>query len=313
MLRRLLQAALVLLLLVTATFAAVRALPGGPATFLANPEYLSPEIQAQIERNLGLDQPLPVQYAAYLTALARGDLGWSYSQNAPVGRIIGERFGPTLLLLVATFAIAGLGGTALGGAAALAAGNVIGRALGLLAVVAVTVPAFWLGLILLYLLAIDRPLLPSGGLLTAGAAFDAVDLARHLVLPAVTLAVSWLGAFALFSRSSLLTVLTADYVRTARAKGLTQQSLLLFHALPNAAIPLITLAGLSIPHLLAGSVVVERIFSWPGIGRLMLEALLRRDYPVILGIVLLVGVVVVVANLVTDLLYHAVNPEVRPE
>lgn len=307
------QAVVVVLLLISTAFVAVRLLPGGPAVLLLNPEFLSPGAIAQVEQNLGLDQPLPVQYLRFVGGVIHGDLGWSYQLRQPVAQVIGDRLVPTLLLMTSTFLLAIAGGLALGFAAAVLRNKPFGRLVSLLPVAAVTVPAFWFGLLVIYGFAINWPLLPSNGMLTPGEEFELADLLRHVILPAITLALAWIGSFALFFRSSLLTVLQSDYLRTARAKGLRERSLLFVHALPNAALPVITLAGLSIPHLFANSVVVERIFGWPGVGRLLIESLYRRDYPVILGIVLLVGVLVVTSSLATDLTYRFCNPVVQTE
>ncbi len=311
--RRLAQAALVLWLLVTAMFVALQWLPGGPTAFLADPEFESPERITQIERNLGLDRPLLVQYEGYLAGLLHGELGWSPHQNAPVARLIGERLGPSLLLMATAFTLALVVGTAWGTLAAWHARGPVGALLDAVPVLAVTAPGFWIGLLLIYVLAIELRLLPSGGMLPPGSEASPWLVLRHLILPTVVLALPWVGTFALYTRSSLRAILVSDYLRTAWAKGLADRGVLWQHALPNAAIPLVTMAGISIPHLLGNAVVVEQLFAWPGIGRLAVESLLRRDYPVMLGIVLVVGLAAILANLVADVVYHLVDPGVRVE
>jgi peptide/nickel transport system permease protein len=309
--RRVGEGVIVLWLLVTAVFFAIRLLPGGPAVLLINPEFLTADAIAQVEESLGLDSSLPHQYAAYIRSVATADLGYSYSKNAPVSELIADRFLPTLVLASSTLLFSVLVGTLLGVVIAWRERHLLGRALRPLPIVAVTTPSFWFGLILIYLFAIQLDILPSGGMAPPGEPWNPFIVAKHLILPTVTLSLSWIGNFALYTSSSLSAVLKADYVRTAKAKGLGTGVVLLRHALPNASIPLITQVGLSIPHLFAGSVVVEQIFGWPGIGRLTIESLQSHDYPVILGIVLLTGIIVVLTNLFVDFMYRAINPQIR--
>jgi peptide/nickel transport system permease protein len=310
--RRLFEGVIVLWLLVTAVFIAVRLLPGGPAVLLTNPEFLTPEVLDRINAQLGLDKSVPEQYFAYLKALLlHGDLGHSYGRKTPVTTLLQERLVWTLVLAFATFIFSLVAGVAIGMLAAWKERGWLGGILRPATVFMVAMPGFWFGLMLIYVFAIKLEWLPTGGVAPAGEAATPDVLAWHLVLPTLALSINWVGNFALYTNSSLSQTLSADYIRTARAKGLGWRRVLTRHALPNASIPVITQAGISVPHLIAGSVVVEQIFSWPGIGRLTIESMYRQDYPVLLGVVLLTGFVVVIANLVVDVLYRVVNPAVR--
>lgn len=311
--RRCFEGLIILWLLVTAVFIAIRLLPGGPAVLLINPEFLTPESIARVESALGLDRPLHEQYVSYFRALFTGDMGYSYARNAPVVTIIGERLVPTLLLATSTMMLSLVAGVGLGMLSAWKDRGLAGLLLRPLQVFAITIPSFWLGLILIYGLAIQLDWLPAGGMAPPGGTATPDVVAVHLILPTLTLSMNWIGTFAMYTNSSLLTVLRSDYIRTARAKGLGRRITLLRHALPNASFPVLTQAGIAVPHLVGGAIVVEQIFGWPGLGRLTVESLYRHDYPMIVAIVLLTGFFVVVANIVVDVLYRAINPLVRVE
>jgi peptide/nickel transport system permease protein len=307
---RALQAALLLLALSLVAFALLHLAPGDPAALLCGPDA-TPADLAAVRAHWGLDRPLPLQYLSWLGHALRGDLGRSLADGRPVAAVIGQRLPATLLLTVAALVLAAGLGIALGTVAAARAGTPLDRGLGLLATVGYSIPPFWLALLAILLLAVTWGWLPSGGLSSPGRPASIADVVAHLVLPAVVLALHPLARFLRFTRAGLVQALGQGYVRTARAKGLRESVILLRHAARNAAIPLLTLLGLALPQLLSGSAVVETVFGWPGLGRLMVEAAFQRNYSLLMGDVLLVGVLVVFGSLLADLAYTLADPRIR--
>lgn len=309
-LRRVAQSGLTLFVIAIATFLLLRATPGGPAQVLLGPDRYTPELEARLNQQLGLDRPLPVQLARWLESLARGELGYSYFHRRPALDVVRERLPATVTLGGGAFLLSLLGGVTCGVWAAARRGGAADRLLSGAAVVLVSTPSFWLGIGLIVIFAAWLRVLPSAGLAPVGAEGDPLQRARHLALPLLTLAAAQGASLALYARAALLETLGADYTRTARAKGAGERRVLWGHALRNAAIPIATQAGLSLPHAIEGSVIVESVFAWPGVGQLTVASVGRRDYPILLTIALLVGLGVLLSSLLTDLLYHWLDPRI---
>lgn len=284
--------------------------PGGPEAMLIGDQY-NEEMAAAARRNLGLDQPLPVQYAAWLGNLLRGDLGRSFFAGAPVTDVIGQRVSATLQLSIAAFALATTAGISLGVIAAIRHNSVIDRLATVIALLGVSFPAFWLGILLIMVFSVWLRWLPSSGITTYGEEGNLASRLSHLLLPAITLASLQLAIYMRFTRSAMLDVLGHDFIRTARAKGLHERLVILRHALRNALIPLLTIVGFSLKSLIGGAVFVEVVFAWPGLGRLAVDSVFARDYPVVLGLTLLLAAVTIGANLLVDLLYRLADPRIR--
>jgi len=275
-------------------------LSGDPVALLV-PADAPPEVAQDTRRALGLDRPLPQQFVLYLSRAAAGDLGTSLRHNRPVAQLIGERLPRTMLLAAAALALALVIAIPAGIVSALRRGTLVDRLAMVLAVAGQAVPIFWLALMLIWLFAVRLEWLPVFG----------SETVLHLVLPAVSLSTIVLGRLARLVRSSMLEVLEQDYVRTARAKGLGETSVVWGHALKNAAIPIVTVVGLQLAQLLGGAVVTETIFAWPGVGVLAAEAVFNRDFPVVQGVTLIISLIFVAANLAVDLAYVALNPRIR--
>lgn len=293
--------ALVTLLGVTAlTFAVVYAIPADPAALLAG-NHADPEVIAGIRRQLRLDRPVWVQYADFLGRLAQGDLGSSYIRREPVAQAIFHRLPATVELALAGWLSWLVLGTVIGVAAAARPGRLREGGLLLLSIVGVSTPTFWVGILLMYVFVTRLRLFPAGG--TGGL--------RHLVLPTVALAVSGVAYYARLVHSSVTETLREDYVRTAVAKGVAPGALLFRHALKNALLPLVTIAGADLAALLGGVVFTETVFKWEGMGLLAVEAVTNADLPMVVGVVMVSAVFVVAANLLVDLLYPVLDPRIR--
>jgi peptide/nickel transport system permease protein len=314
LIRRLVQAVPVLLLISLLSFGLMHAAPGSFINPLDFPGELAEEDMQRILHNLGLDRPWYEQYGSWLLQLARLDLGYSYKFRAPVTGMIAERLPATLLLTATALALGLAFGVLIGVVAALRQRSLFDNASRLFAVAGHAVPTFWLGLVLIWFFGVFLGVLPTGGANAVDAAdWDVASRLRHLVLPAAVLAVGTVANFSRFVRGEMLEVIRQDYVRTARAKGLTERLVLLRHALRNALIPVVTLLGISLRGLFGGAVLVETIFSWPGMGRLAVEAAFGRDYPVLMGTTLFSAVLVVAGNLLADLTYAWIDPRIRVE
>jgi peptide/nickel transport system permease protein len=277
---------------------------------------MSPELMAQLRTQYGLDKSLPVQLAVYLGKVARGDLGYSYFFNLPVTQMIAERVPATLLLVLSSVLLAFFAGTALGVLSSRKPNGWLSQFITVLSLVGFAAPVFWLGIMLVILLASVFPILPVAGMRSidstgTGGFADMLDVAQHLVLPTLTLSLVYLAQYSRLARSSMLDVLGSDFIRTARAKGLADRVVLYKHALRNALLPVVTVLGLQFGNVLAGAILVETVFNWPGLGRLAFESVLRRDYPTILGVLLFSSVVVVVMNQLTDLCYRFIDPRIK--
>ena len=303
--RRILQSALLLFAIMTASFFLVRLTPGGPAAALLESPRTTPETLERIRERFGLNDPLPIQYLKWLRNVAVLDFGRSYSRNLPVVDVVAERVGPTLQLGLASYAI-GLIGVPLGVYAAGRRGRLGDGVVRFLTVVGISVPAWWLGLSLIVLLNSWLGWFPNG----QGAA-DPLDRLRHIALPAILLGLGGIVTFTRYVRSEVLEVLGQDYVRTARAKGLDERMVQWAHVLRNAFIPVVTLLGYLLPGVLSGAIVIETIFNWPGMGRLFYEAALSRDYPLLLGMLMLGTILTILGTLLADVGYGLVDPRVR--
>lgn len=309
-LRRLLQGLFVLLLTSLVTFVLINLAPGGPSAAVGL-ERTAEEREATL-RQLGLDRPVAVRYLEWLGGAVRGDFGVSYNGGLPVGSLLAQRMGNTLGLALTALLVAALLGVMLGILSALNRNRWPDHLVGSLATLGMSVPAFWLGIVAIIVFAVQLRWLPSSGVYTVGGG-GLADRLRHLALPAGVLAFTLMPNVIRVTRSALLEVLSSDFVRTARAKGLAERVVFLKHGLKNALVPVVAILGLVTTTLFSGSVVVESVFGWAGLGRLAIEAANGRDYPVILGATMLVGVVVVVVNLVVDLLYAVVDPRIGYE
>ncbi|HWN14006.1 MAG TPA: ABC transporter permease [Methylomirabilota bacterium] len=291
-----------LLLVTVLVFTVVRLIPGDPARILAG-DFATDQAVAELRQRWRLDRPLPVQYAAYVAGLARGDLGRSTATSLPVAGELGERFLRTLLLAGAAILVATLVGVTLGILSATHRASLLDFVATALALAGVSTPIFWSGLILILLFSVELPWLPAGG----------TGSFAHLILPAVSLGLFGAGVIARQTRSSMLETLGEDFVRTARAKGLTERIVVYKHALKNALIPVVTVLADQFGRMLGGAILTETVFSWPGMGRYLIEAIAMRDYPVIQGIILVFATSFLVVNLLLDISYALLDPRVQPE
>ncbi len=293
------------------TFALLHLAPGGPAGLTSGNPRASESDLERIRGNLGLDKPLPIQYILWFQRVfLHFDFGKSYTTGEPVSRMIGERIPATLELMGTAFAIAVVLGLLMGIVSALRRESFIDHLFSVISVAGMSVPVFWLGLIAMYLFSLKLGVLPSGGRETIGSRFDIVDHLRHLVLPASVLSVGFLASWSRYTRAQLLEAIRGDYVRTARAKGLSERAVVWKHVLRNAALPVLTSILMQIPTLFTGAVITETVFSWPGMGRMFYEGVERHDYPRILGVVVVFSFLIIFFNLVGDLLYLAVDPRI---
>ncbi|MDR7464774.1 MAG: ABC transporter permease [Armatimonadota bacterium] len=298
--RRLLLLLPVLLGVLTVVFVLMRAVPGDPARLIAGPEATQTELEA-VRREWGLDAPLPVQYLQYLSRVARGDLGESIRSRRPVTVELAARFPNTLRLALASLLIMTVLGVSAGILAATHQNTFLDYASMAVALVGISMPIFWLGLMLMLLFSLYLGWLPATGR----------DGPAHLVLPAITLGTALTAVVARITRASMLEVLRQDYIRTARAKGLSERLVVWAHALRNALIPTVTVVGLNFGGLLSGAVLTETVFARPGIGRLIVDAIEMRDYPVVQGGVLLVALTYSLVNLIVDVAYAFIDPRIR--
>lgn len=284
--------------------------PGGPADVYADNPSVTPAALENLKRELGLDQPLPVQYIRWVSAFARGEWGFSIRSGQPVLETALERVGPTLFLGGTAFALALLTAIPLGVFSALRRYSSVDYVFTFLSFLGISMPIFWLALMLQAFFAVQLRWLPSAGLETIGDG-GFLDRLRHLILPASLLAIANIASWGRFVRSSMLDVLNLDYIRTARAKGLGERIITYRHAFRNALIPVVTVIALDFAGILSGAVITETIFAWPGMGRLFIEAMNGRDYPVLMALLMIGSVALVFTNLLTDLVYSVIDPRIR--
>jgi peptide/nickel transport system permease protein len=314
-LRRLLQVVPVVLAILVLNFLLLRLAPGDAAQVLAGEAAsATPEYMAQLRQRFGLDRPLDMQLMLFVKGLMVLDLGFSVRQSMPVLEVIRGRLGPTLLLMVTTLVASVATGIALGLLAAARAGSWRDTLISILALVSYATPLFWLGLMLIVVFSLKLDWLPTSGMETVAAFHEgwtrAVDIARHLVLPTLTLSPFYMALYVRLMRAAMLEQAGMDYVTTARAKGLSETRITLSHVLRNAVLPVITMAGVQVGSLLGGSIVVESVFAWPGLGLLAFQSLFARDFNLLLGIFFLSACLVVAVNLVVDVVYTLLDPRI---
>ncbi|HEU0076581.1 MAG TPA: ABC transporter permease [Longimicrobiaceae bacterium] len=323
LLRRLLGAIPLLLGILTLIFFIIHLAPGDPTARFFNPN-VSPEVIEQMRRNLGLDQPLHVQYFKWLSAFIRGDFGYSFGQMRPISEILPETLWNTLQLTLISLVIIFILGMLIGIVQAVRQYSLADNVLTFLALFFYSMPSFWLALMLILLFSMKAAQwglptwlqFPAAQMMSVGAEYlppgaQLVDRLEHLFLPAVALGIGSAAGVARYMRGSMLEVIHQDYIRTARAKGLSERTVIFKHALRNALIPIITLLGLYLPFLLSGAVLVETIFSWPGMGRLIVDAIFQRDYPLVMATSFVIAAIVIFGNLISDVLYAVVDPRIR--
>ncbi len=314
---RVLQSALIIAFVAAATFALIHAAPGDPFSAALDSPSVPESVRAHLRAQYGLDRPIAEQFLSYGKQISRGNLGWSFSRDRPVAAVMGQAVPGTLLLMGTALALSFLFGISVALFQVARRGSRTDRAIDSLTLALASAPDFWFATLALLALSYWIPLFPVGG------AIDAVthqylpigariaDRLRHLALPALTLALLHGAGIARFQKSALLDVLPSDFIRTARGKGAGERSVLIRHAFRNSLLTLITLGGLSLPALLTGAVFIEKVFSWPGMGLTMIGAIGARDYPLVIGCVILGSVLVVAGSLLADALYAAADPRLR--
>ncbi|HEY2291999.1 MAG TPA: ABC transporter permease [Thermoanaerobaculia bacterium] len=315
LLRRLAASLLLLLLVLTFTFFFLRLLPGDPIRLFEG-QRLTLAQQEKLKEIYGFNRPLPEQYLVWISSVARWDWGTSLSQNRPVSTVLREALPATALLALAGLAIEYALALLLGIASALRRGSALDHTVRIVTLLLFSQPIFWLGLMMILLFSYVWPVLPAGHMHSVDADLMSplgrrLDLARHLLLPALVIALGAAGGTIRFLRASLIEVMSQDYIRTARAKGLSERRVVWVHGLRNAVVPLIQVFAISLPLLLSGALIVEIVFSWPGLGRLTFLAISTRDYPLILGATALSAALVILGNLLADVLHALADPRVR--
>jgi peptide/nickel transport system permease protein len=309
LIRRLLGSIPLLLGVAVLSFIFMQLAPGGPDAMFARNARMTEEALQAIRHNMGLDRPVHEQLVIWLANLARGDLGISYTQYRPVSEVIWDVVPNTLLLMGTGMLISLAAALTFGILAARRQYGFFDNVTSFISYFGLAMPVFWFGLMLQLLFAVRLGWLPSAGMESAGGG-GPWDVARHLVLPAFTIAIGSIAGWSRYVRSSTIESLEQDYVRTARAKGMDERRVLFGHVLRNALIPFVTVVGIDVPLYLTGAVLTETVFSWPGMGRLFFDALTVRDYPVLMGILLLGAVLIVLGNLIADILYGVLDPRI---
>jgi peptide/nickel transport system permease protein len=309
-LHRLAQSLVLLAIVSVVGFAMLHLLPGGPLAQFALVPGMTQADLARLAAQMGLDRPLPLQYAEWVGHILVGDWGRSYRDNQPVLAIIASHLGATLELMVSSTLIAVLLGTWVGVLGAIRRYSLADQLATVGAMVALSIPTFWFGLVMIFVFSVQLAWLPAGNIATVGRD-TLTDRAIHLILPSLVLALVTVATWSRYMRASMLDVVNQDFVRTARAKGLSRRRVLVHHTMRNALLPMITLAGLQLPTLLSGALVTETVFTWPGMGRLFLDSLGYRDYPMVMGLLMFSAVLVLLGNIFADLLYVVADPRVR--
>lgn len=315
LLRRLVGTLILAVVVAVVTFALISLAPGDTALTLAGSAGGDPEYLALLRQHLGLDRPLPYQVGAYLGGVLQGDLGFSAVQGRPVLDVILGRVPSTLLLAGTAMVLSSVGGVILGVVAGARQRTRIDTVISLGSLVAYSLPVFWVGQLLVGFVAVRLGWLPAGGMTSIGPALSGpqglLDLVRHLVLPVSALSLLLLGLVVRTTRTAMIEVLDEDYMRTARGSGIARGRRLFLHALPNALRPVVTVVASQLAFVLTGTVLIETVFAWPGLGRLLLDSVLARDNPVLVGLLLFSALVVAIANFVADVLYALLDPRVR--
>jgi peptide/nickel transport system permease protein len=306
---RISQGLLTLVLVSVLTFFLINLAPGGPRAVM-NFESTAEQRDA-LAKQLGLDKPVIQRYFIWLGGIVQGDMGTSLDSQQPVADLLKERFPNTLILAVSTLIFTLLIGIPLGVYAAMKRGRWMDRFITFISTFGMAIPEFWLGILLIIIFSVIFPVLPASGMITSGSDFTSGDLLKHMILPVLTLSILLLPNIIRFTRSAMVDVIELDYIRTARAKGLGVFRVFFKHALRNALVPIAAIIGLIIPILLGGTVVVENVFGWPGMGRLAVQAATNRDYTLVMGVTMMVGTIVITTNIVTDLVYTLLDPRIR--
>jgi peptide/nickel transport system permease protein len=320
-LKRLLGAIPLLLGIATIIFFVLNLAPGDPTTFYFNPN-VPPEIIEQLRRNLGLDQPLYIQYFKWLTSFFRGDFGYSLAQSRPVADVVFEALPNTLMLTGTALVLVFLIGMFIGVLQAVRQYSIFDSTSSVVSLFFYSMPSFWLALMLVLIFSLKAhtwgwPIaLPATGITSVdyefmGTGEKIMDRISHLILPVGTLTLALAAGVARYMRGQMLEVIRQDYIRTARAKGLTERTVIMKHALRNSMLPVITLLGLYLPFLFSGTIFIEYIFAWPGMGRIIVDAIFQRDYPLVMATSFIFAVIVVVGNLLADVLYAVADPRIR--
>ena len=288
---------------------AIMCLAGSPLEMLKGPRVSEAAVEAK-KIAMGLDKPFYIQYFVWLSQLLHGNMGYSVKSYQPVLEMIRSHLGPTLLLMGVSLVVSLILAVPAGIYSAIHQYSKGDYAVVTASFLGSSIPGFFLSLLLIYIFTIKLKLLPSSGMITLGTKGGAADVAQHMVMPVIVLATSMAGSNIRYIRSAVLEILQQDYLRTARAKGIGRFRVIYKHALRNALVPIVTVIGMEIPMLFGGAVIIEQVFSWPGLGLMTMSAIIGRDYPVIMGVCLLSAVVVLIANLVTDILYALVDPTI---
>lgn len=312
-LRRLLISIPVLFGITLVTYLIVSLAPGDPVSALVNPEQiaeLGPGWLEQQRAELGLDKPVPIRYGLWMKEIAQGNLGFSYTDRQPVADKISERIWPTVKLMLTVQILALLVAVPIGIISAIRQYSLIDYLVTIFGFATISIPAFFLALAAIYVFAIKLQWLPSAGMATLGQPPSYIDSFKHLILPATVLGLGQAAPLIRYTRSSMLETIRQDYVRVARAKGLSERAVIQRHALRNALIPLVTVVALTLPQLLGGTVIIEQIFSWPGMGTLAIKAVRGRDYPTIMAINMIGAVAILISSLIADILYAWIDPRI---
>jgi peptide/nickel transport system permease protein len=310
LIQRSLQNVILLWLVSMIGFGVLFLAPGGPLAQFALVPGMSQAELLRIAEQMGLNRPIPAQYWEWFTRLLSGDWGHSYRDGQPVLSIIGSHLGATLELMVVSAVIAVAVGMWVGVLGAIRRYSVFDYLATVGAMVALSIPTFWFGLVTIYVFSVKLAILPAGNMYTIGGG-SLWDYVRHLIAPSLVLGLVTVALWSRYMRSSMLEVIHQDYIRTARAKGASERVVLIRHAIRNALLPMITVAGLQLPTLLSGALVTETVFTWPGMGRLFLDSLSYRDYPVVMGVLMLSAVLVLIGNMLADILYAVADPRIR--
>jgi len=310
--RRLLISLPILVMVTVLIFALLQLTPGDPLSAFLPPDSVLPEEQKEaLRERLGLNRTVPVQYFFWLKESVQGNFGYRLQTSEPITEAIGGRIGATLLLMGTSMVIGIMIGVTLGVISAVKQYSFLDNVLTVFAFLGVSFPVYLAGLLALYLFALRIPWFPAGGLSTPGEPFSLTDRLHHLILPATIISINYIASTMRYTRSAMLEVMTTDYVRTARSKGLRENAVILRHGLRNALLPVVTIIGAYVPNLIGGAVFIESIFSWPGLGRLYLDGINSRDYNLIMAMTLILAIVIMIANLITDIVYGLIDPRIR--
>ncbi len=317
LLKRILSGVLIIFISLLICFVLIHAAPGNPVTILAGHDNPSPEMIESLTEKYGLDKPLPMQFVNYLGTLLKGDLGYSIVSDKPVVTLIAEKIFPTLLLALTGVILAVVIGTMLGIYAARKKGSRFDVAVNSISYVFDSTPGFWLGLMMILLFASTFKLFPTAGMVDLRAGYTGsakvLDILHHLFLPLLTVTLIQIPRFFRIARSSVIQIMSEDFITTFRAAGMKESQIFRDYVFKNAILPTVTLFGISLAYVLGGIVIVEIVFAWPGMGRLLMDAIMKRDYPLLMGIYLTLSVSISVTMLLVDIVYAAIDPRIRYE